>query len=409
MKRTFEAWAKKLFGARYERVKRTLLTDLILFWGLYLAELQVRITPFVLYLMVSAVSAGVMWQALSSQDNAAALQNMLMLPFERRAFVFAYVGALGTYVLLTKTAALLAVLLAVSPWGGAEIAGGLLCAVHAVLMAAAVFALRRYWYAGVLWAGAALAVMALLGDSPWFFAAVAAGSILALLVLRQADGYAFYLPEGRRNYIMKSHRRHSVWRYLFRYMRTHKNYLANTAAMWGVACVLPLFFRDTGTFAVPVCFAILTLNTPVCILLSCDPDLEQAVRLLPDGERMFLAPYCLFIFLCNITAAAVFLCSFRLQQGSIAGWMIAAAVFFALQSAVCSALLEWLSPVRGWKIESDLWHHPRKYAVPAAMLLLAGAVAALPKLAYVLCAGLGIELAACMFLPRLFRCKGLGI
>ena len=36
-------------------------------------------------------------------------------------------------------------------------------------------------------------------------------------------------------------------------------------------------------------------------------------RRLPDGERMFLAPYCLFIFLCNITAAAVFLCSFRLK------------------------------------------------------------------------------------------------
>lgn len=28
----------------------------------------------------------------------------------------------------------------------------------------------------------------------------------------------------------------------------------------------------------------------------------------------------------------------------------------------------------GWKIESDLWHHPRKYVMPAIMMLLAGLV-----------------------------------
>ena len=60
--------------------------------------------------------------------------------------------------------------------------------------------------------------------------------------------------------------------------------------------------------------------------------------------------------------------------------MILTAVLFAMQSAVCSVLLEWFYPVRGWKIESDLWHHPRKYIVPAVMLLLAGAVGTLPML-----------------------------
>ena len=47
--------------------------------------------------------------------------------------------------------------------------------------------------------------------------------------------------------------------------------------------------------------------------------------------------------------------------------------------------------------------------MPAAMLLLAGVVAALPALAYILRAGLGIELAACMFLSRFFRSKEMGI
>ena len=50
------------------------------------------------------------------------------------------------------------------------------------------------------------------------------------------------------------------------------------------------------------------------------------------------------------------------------------AAAFALLSASGSVLLEWYCPIREWKIESDLWHHPRKYIVPAVMLLLAGLV-----------------------------------
>ena len=48
------------------------------------------------------------------------------------------------------------------------------------------------------------------------------------------------------------------------------------------------------------------------------------------------------------------------------------AVLIALQSAILSVLLEWFHPVRNWKIESDLWHHPRKYVVPLIMLPVAG-------------------------------------
>ena len=66
MKMTGKAFAKKLFGARYERLPRTLLIDGIVFWGLYIAGFQVQIAPSVRILMISAFTAGVMWQALSS-------------------------------------------------------------------------------------------------------------------------------------------------------------------------------------------------------------------------------------------------------------------------------------------------------------------------------------------------------
>ena len=47
--------------------------------------------------------------------------------------------------------------------------------------------------------------------------------------------------------------------------------------------------------------------------------------------------------------------------------------------AVLSVMLEWFFPVRGWKIESDLWHHPRKYVVPGIMLMLAGGISYFTK------------------------------
>ena len=78
--------------------------------------------------------------------------------------------------------------------------------------------------------------------------------------------------------------------------------------------------------------------------------------------------------------------------------MIAGAVFFALQSAVLSVLLEWFYPIRDWKIESDLWHDPRKYVVPVVMLLLAGAVSSCPVLLPVLLALMAVEIVVLLIL-----------
>ena len=93
-------------------------------------------------------------------------------------------------------------------------------------------------------------------------------------------------------------------------------------------------------------------------------------------------------------ADTIFLGSFWLLIEPITWQMVLTAVFFSLQSAVCSILLEWFCPVRNWKIESDLWHHPRKYAVPVTMLLLAGIVVTLPTAIYILVILSGIEVVA---------------
>ena len=401
MKMTGKAFAKKLFGARYERLLQTILLDVIIFWGLHIAGFQVQIAASVRILMLSAFTAGVMWQALSSKDNAVELKHMLMLPYQPQEFVFSYVAALGGYTVLTKTGLLLAVLLAVSAWKPIEMIGMAISMLHAVLMAAAAYSLRKYWYAGGLWAVAMVSAILFCGSRTWFGLLLLADSLVAVLILWKADGYAFYQGESEKSHAIRQRKRGSLWRYFFRYLSDHKNYLLNTVVMWCAAIVMPYFLREmAGLFVVPVGFAILSLNTPICILLSCDRDLEQAVRFLPGQKRRFCIPYWLFIFSCNMAADVIFLCSWQIQNGGVTAPMIAGAVFFALQSAVLSVLLEWFYPIRGWKIESDLWHHPRKYVVPVVMLLLAGAASAWPVLLYVLLALLAVEIAILLFICR---------
>ena len=404
MKMTGKAFAKKLFGAKYERMPRTLFMDVIVFWGLYIAGFQVQIASFIRVLMISTFTAGVMWQALSSKDNAVELTAMLMLPYRRREFVFSYVGVLGAYTVLTKTGLLFAVLMAVSAWKPIELVAIILCMIHAVLMAAAVYSVRKYWYVGGLWTAVIVSAILFLGSRTWFYLLLLVNGLFAVLILWRADGYDFYQKESRKSHgkayhVVRQGKRATLWRYFFRYLSCHKNYLLNTAVMWCVALVLPYFFREmTGLSVIPVGFAILSLNTPICILLSCDPDLDQAVRFLPGQKRRFCIPYCLFIFLCNMAADVIFLCSWRIQNGSVTVHMIAGAVFFALQSAVLSVLLEWFYPIRDWKIESDLWHHPRKYVVPVVMLLLAGAVSSCPVLLPVLLALMAVEIVVLLIL-----------
>ena len=377
----YKAFSRKLFGVNHERLRRTLPVCLLVFCGLRFGEFRVLITPSILHLMVSTFTGGVMWQALSSKDNAGLLQNMLMLPLDGRKFVLSYTAALGLYAVLTKTAMLLAVVLAVSAGGVAALSGSIICAVHAVLLTACFYGWRKYWYVYVLWIAVMTAAVLYLGESMCVFALLAGSSMSALMLLLRMDGYAFYGMEKAGSRTRKSRRHALVWRYLFRYLTAHKNYLINTMVLWGGGCVLPFFFREMESrWAVPVGFAVLSLNTPMGILLSCDPGLLQAVRSLPDGRRRFSVPYCLFFTLCNLMTNSIFLINYQLQTGGAVWLMMEAAVFFALQSAVCSVLLEWYHPILDWRIESDLWHHPRKYVVPAVMLLLAGAVGTVPAL-----------------------------
>ena len=82
----------------------------------------------------------------------------------------------------------------------------------------------------------------------------------------------------------------------------------------------------------------------------------------------------MFIFAVNSIVASIYLCSWQMVSGGLDFVHVGTLLIFALQSAILSVILEWKHPIRGWKTESDLWHHPRKYLVPLIMLLVAAFV-----------------------------------
>ena len=59
-----KAICKQLFGAKYERIGRSLLVSAILFFALFGAGVRITIAPFILYLTATAFSTGIMWQTI---------------------------------------------------------------------------------------------------------------------------------------------------------------------------------------------------------------------------------------------------------------------------------------------------------------------------------------------------------
>ena len=368
----FNVFKRKLFGKGFEKIIKYIVICIVVFFGLYLAEVNITIISFIKYLMSGTFTAGIMWHSLAS-DNSAELNGIVSLPFRKPNFTFSYIGAYGLYTVVTKTALLISVMCAVSTPTIAEIIGMLICVLNGVLVTSAVYGLKKHRVVGFAWAAVSVAVL----FTEYAVVLLSVNLTVAIVVLMNIDPYGF-INSFTGSAILKNARSHSVWKYLFRYMTSHSNYLVNSAAIWFMGIVLPFFITEIdGNAFLPMGFAILSINTPLCVLISTDRSLNDAIHFLPSGIRMFCLPYFSFIALNNMIAYAFYLVSFGLQMGGVEISYIVIAVIFAVLSAAGSVFMEMKYPLTAWKTESDLWHHPRKYIVPSILLLVAGIICVL--------------------------------
>lgn len=373
----YKVFLKHVFGAGYEGVKKSVFAAAVIFFAIFAAEIKMEIAPAVLFLTATVFSAGVMWQTLGSKCSMENLRGVLVLPFENRQLVLAYVFSLAAYTLLSKSALILALFFAVGSWHIQEVIIAILCAFNGCLFAVMGYLFRKkakcllvfFWLIGYLAAGFCV-------KSPVIFGGIVfTGLLLSVAFLLTVDAYDFYNSDTARKVLKNSRKRGSFFAYTIRYLLANKNYMINTAGLCVIACVLPIVLNQFGNFNLySIGLAILSINTPLCILLSVDRDLEQAVRMLPGQGIRFGMRYCMFLGMVNMLLNSIYLVSWQLQFGNVSMRMLVVAGIFAVQSALCSVVLEWVYPLRDWKVESDLYHHPRKYIVPAIIMLLAGIV-----------------------------------
>ena len=370
----FQNLGKQLFGAKYERAVKNLIACIILFLAIHTAGIEIEIAPSILLLTATAFSMGIMWQTLNSSGNADRMAGLFMLPFRNREMTFSLV---------------LALFFAVHEWSVLQIAVSLLCACNSCFSAAAWYTMKneaslqnetlflgkKFLPAFILWGGAIFAPIFLVRETVIICFIAFISMLISFVRLMKVDPYIFYHPVSAKLLIKHTKGTGSIFLYLLRYLITNKNYLLNIAGLCVIAGVMPfLLGQFEGVNVMPLGFVVLCLNTPICILLSCDPGLEQAVRTLPRQAKRFYTNYCFFIFSINMAVNSVYLISWQIGKGGVNSTEIITALIIALQSAVLSVLLEGFCPVRNWKIENDLWHHPQKYVVPLIMFLVAGLI-----------------------------------
>lgn len=380
----FQNLGEQLFGVKYERAAKSLTACIILFLAIHTAGIEIEIAPSILLLTATAFSMGIMWQTLNSSGNADRMTGLFMLPFRNREMTFSLVLVFTSYTLITKTFLVLALFFAVHEWSVPQIAASLLCACNSCFTAAAWYTMtneashhwrKKFLPVFTLWGGAIFAPIFFVRETVIICFIAFTSMLISFLRLLKVDAYVFYHPVSAKLLIKHTKGTGSIFLYLLRYLITNKNYLFNTAGLCVIAGVMPFILGQfEGVNVMPLGFAVLCLNTPICILLSSAPGLEQAVRTLPGQAKRFCTNYCFFIFSVNMAVNSVYLISWQIGKSSVNSTEIITALIIALQSAILSVLLEWFCPVRNWKIEDDLWRHPRKYIVPLIMFLVAGLI-----------------------------------
>lgn len=336
----FQNLGEQLFGAKYERAVKSPIACIILFLAIHTAGIEIEIAPSILLLTATAFSMGIMWQTLNSSGNADRMTGLFMLPFRNREMTFSLVLAFTSYTLITKTFLVMALFFAVHEWSVLQIAVSLICACNSCFSAAAWYTMKKrkmFLPVFILWGGAIFAPIFLVRETVIICFIAFTSMLISFLRLLKADAYVFYHPVSAKLLIKHTKGTGSIFLYLLRYLITNKIYLLNTAGLCVIAGVMPFILGQfEGVNVMPLGFAVLCLNTPICILLSCDPGLEQAVRTLPGQAKRFCTNYCFFIFSVNMAVNSVYLISWQIGKSGVNSTEIITAL---MQSKNCKSMV----------------------------------------------------------------------
>lgn len=374
----YKLLSRKLLGDGYKSAIRSVLVAVIIWFSLHSLEKTIPIAQKVIIITGMFYTMTVMIQTLTSQDNAKCLKGLFAMPCNEKRTLWEYTAVVGIYALTTKTSLLFALLFAFCKPEPLQIVILILSVLYSILGTIAGYGSFKKMpvVTGALVVGG-IAMAMLLPEGMIAAAVLAAADIIAAVVLSLQKLDSYRVSENTK---VKAHRTKGkpkmlLWRYVMRYLAAHKNYLLSTVIIIAFSCYLAINFDDQGMkMGCGIGLAMISLNTPMAIIVSSNRGLKRKLEALPDKTPRFFIPYGIVLFIFYMICYALFLTSFGIFGGTVDLKAFITAPLFAAQAAFAAALMEDKFTITKWKTEPDIWHNPRKYITPVVLTLEAALI-----------------------------------
>ena len=205
-----------------------------------------------------------------------------------------------------------------------------------------------------------LAVWACTVVPPWLVAAALSVALAAGLLALPATG----LLSTRGSAAMRGRAGNN---YFLRASLADRVVWINAVGLFAVATVFTVTSWEQG-LRFPLAWALIAVNSPLTTMISGDPDLARQLTMLGWPAlvwRHYAVAVAVFLGTFNVGVGVVYWLLGARDLPLLAGLVI---VVTALEALAVPAL-ERHAPLRGLRTRRDAWRHPRKYLLPAALLL----------------------------------------
>lgn len=357
-------------GKSYHSLVTSLLANLFIFLLMSVSGVHIVVKPFFFYASISLFTLSIARQTTKSLINDGKLNGLLQLPFIKNHFLCSLLCSTCLYVLGTKTLLLFSLFFSVMELKPNVLLCSLLIAIFCCI--SGMFFALPYKLPQIFAVLSLIAwgAFAWLGENDWVLLTSFISLAMAGIIYFKSNPYDFLqLPVFHKHQTFLA--RGNFITYLFRYFIFHKNYVINSLFIVALAVFLPFMFlnMEMGTFYL-LGLGILSINTPLSILFSSNRTLLDKVKSLPNQQRKMIVPYFLFLLVWNCISSMIYLFISKIlgQPFGAENGLLALSLIVINSAGV--VLLEWYFPIKNWQVESDLWHHPRKYIMPSILMAL---------------------------------------
>ncbi len=363
---------KKLFGVKYKSAIKHTIIYFVLYMAFSFIDYKFKASLNVFVFSSCFFSTGIMWQVLSSKDNARYLKGFFSLPFDEEKFLLNYCIAISSYTLITKTMFLLILYISFTTISFFDLVIFLVSFIFACLSAMIMFA----FFKNKIYISAFIFILEIvlcftISNNLISMLIYLILDVIFVLLLKKINPYSFMMSSesSKLKNTSVSNTNFLVIKYFFRYILSNKSHVINSIAVIAFGCFFAkIIMTMTEAYFLPVGMAIISVNTPLSILVSSNRKLQNKLDVMPNKIINFFVPYGLIVFVFYIISYMCYIISLFVLGSKIDLTLILIAIFFALQSAIMVMIMENKLIIKKWNVESDLWHNPRKYIVPVILI-----------------------------------------